>query len=224
MKPLFTLLAATFALSVTASADWVIDSKIENPQMNATTVMKVKGDKIRTDITGGPMGAMSSIMDTANGDSIQLLHAQKMAMKTSAAQMKQTMEMAKKMSGLKDGPSTVKPQATGQKEKVGDYECEIYTWADGDATGKYWIAKGHPQAKALLSLDKKMRASAFGGAQSGPDMSLLPGPALKTETGAAGVKTTMTILSVKEQAVDTKEFDVPAGYQSMEMPTLPGAK
>lgn len=225
MKPFLTLLSATLALSLTASADWVIDAKIDSPQLKATSVMKVKGDKIRTDINGGPMGAMSSIMDTASGDSINLLHAQKMAMKTSAAQMKQAMEMAKQASGVKsDAATPAKPQATGQKEKVGDYECEIWTWTDGTVSGKYWIAKGHPQADALKSLDKKMRSGALGGMQSGPDMSLFPGPALKTESGAGGITTTMTILSVKEQAVDAKDFDVPADYQSMAMPALPGAK
>jgi hypothetical protein len=221
MKPLLATLATALLVVTTASADWVIESKIESPQINSTSITKIKGDKVRSDIASGPMGAMSSIIDSTTGDSIQLLHAQKMAMKTSAAQMKQAMEMAKQLSGAKDSTAPTKLQATGEKEKVGDYDCEVWTWADGNMSFKFWVAKNHPQAATLKEMDKKMRGGALGGMQAGPDTSLLPGPAIKTETTVTGVKTTMTILSVKEQAIDAKEFEVPAGYQSM---SLPGAK
>lgn len=224
MKTFLATAAAAFVLTLTASADWVIESKIENPQMNTNTITKIKGDKVRTDIASGPMGAMSSIIDTATGDSTQLIHGQKMAMKTSAAQMKQAMEMAKQMSGVKGDAAATKPQASGQKEKVGEYDCEIWTWSAGEASAKFWVATNHPQAAALREMEKKMRGGALGGFQSGPDTAALPGPPIKTETTAMGVKTTMTILSIKEQAVDAKEFEVPAGYNAMSMPALPGAK
>ncbi len=224
MKSFLATAAATLVLVVTASADWVIEAKIENPQMNSNTITKIKGDKVRTDIASGPMGAMSSIIDAATGDSIQLMHAQKMAMQTSAAQMKQAMEMAKQISGVKSDAAPGKPQSTGQKEKVGDYECEIWVWKSENAETKFWIAPKHPQAAALKEMETKMRGGALGAAQSTVDLSVLPGPALKTESSAMGVKTSMTILSIKEQAVDAKEFEIPTGYQSMAMPALPGAK
>jgi hypothetical protein len=213
------LLFALALLATPAFADWVIESKIESPQMNTNSVIKVKGDKVRADLTAGPMGAMSSIIDTTSGDSVSLIHAQKMAMKMSAAQMKQAMEMAKQASGVKGEPA--KPKATGQKEKVGDYECEIWTWQDGDSTAKYWVATNHPQAAALKEVMKKTSGGALSGVQAGPDTTVFPGPTLKTEMTAAGTKTTMTVLSIKEQAVDAKEFDVPADYNAIAMP---GAK
>lgn len=224
MKLFLASVAATFTLIASASADWVLESKIESPQINTGTVTKIKGDKVRTDMTAGPMGAMSSIIDTASGDSTQLLHGQKMAMKTSAAQMKQAMEMAKKMSGKAEGSAQAKPTATGQKEKVGEYECEIWAVTDGSTSTKYWIALNHPQAAALKDVEKKMRSGALGGAMMGPDTSVLPGPALKTEMTMPQGKTVITVLSIKEQAVDAKDFEVPADYQSMAMPALPGAK
>ncbi len=55
----------------TASADLVIESKIESAQLNSTTTIKVKGGKMRVDIPDGPIGAMSSIIDTTTG-SIQI--------------------------------------------------------------------------------------------------------------------------------------------------------
>jgi hypothetical protein len=64
-----------------------------------------------------------------------------------------------------------------------------------------------------------MRSGFFGGMQMGPDTSTLPGPAIKTETSVQGTKITSTINSIKEQNIDAKEFDVPAGYQTMALPT-----
>ena len=218
MKALLTFLALPLLLVATASADWVIESKIESPQINSNTTMKLKGDKLRMDIASGPAGAMSSIIDTKSGDSIQILHEQKMAMKTNAAQLKQALEAAKQQAGAKkDGPAPA-VQATGQKEKVGDYDTEIYTWTDGTTSSRLWVAKDHPQAAGLKAIEKQMRSGFLGAAQTGPDTTALPGAVLKTETTMGGTKVTNTILSVKEQAVDAKEFDVPAGYQTMATP------
>jgi hypothetical protein len=221
MKSHLTAAALVFALVSPAFAEWIIEAKMESPQMNSAMVTKIKGDKVRADIASGPMGAMSSIIDTASGESIQLLHAQKMAMKTSAAQMKQAMEMAKKMTGAKADAAAMKPKATGEKEKVGEYECEIWTWTDGSNATRFWVASKHPQADALKAMDQKMRSGALGGMTAGPDTSLLPGPALKTETTAMGMKTTVTIVSVKQGKIEDSDFQVPTEYQTMAMPTLP---
>jgi len=223
MKAFFSILSASLIFIATAPADWVIESKIESPQMNSNTTTKVKGTKVRVDIAEGPAGAMSSIIDTTSGDTITLLHGQKMAMKTSSAQLKQAMDAAKNAAGVKAGDASAL-QATGQKEKVGDYNCEIYTWSDGGTSSRIWVTKDHPQAAALKTLDKQMRAGFLGSLQSGPDTSKLPGVAVKTEVTAQGQKITTTVLSVKEQDVDAKDFDVPTGYQSMAMPGAPQGK
>jgi len=222
MKAFLSAIAAFAIFITTASADWVIESKIESPQLNTATTTKVKGDKLRVDIPEGPAGAMSSIVDTKTGDSVQLIHAQKMAVKTNAAVLKQAMEAAKQKTGATAGASAA-PTATGESEKVGEYDCAVYTWTDGKITSKLWVAKNHPQAAALKAFEKQMRSGFFGGMQMGPDTTVLPGPAIKTETTMQGAKITSTITSIKEQDVDAKEFDVPAGYQSMAMPSAPGA-
>jgi hypothetical protein len=223
MKALLTALAASAIFITTASADWVIESKIESPQLTSDTTTKVKGDKLRVDIASGPVGAMSSIVDTKTGSAVQLVHSQKMAVKTSSAQLKQAMDAAKQKAGVKDGAAAPPLKATGQSEKVGDYDCEIYTWTDGNTTSKLWVAKNHPQAAALKAFEKQMKSGFFGGMQIGPDTTTLPGPAIKTETTTQGNTVTNTISSIKEQDVDAKEFDVPAGYQTMELPAAPPA-
>jgi hypothetical protein len=215
MKAFLSLLAVPFLLVATASADLIVEMKIESPMMNADTTMKMKGDKLRTDVASGPAGAMSTITDGKTGDMVTLMHAQKMAMKISAAQMKATMDQLKAQSGLKDGASA--PQASGQMEKVGPYDCEIYTWTDGNMSAKFWVAKNHPQAAALKAFYKQMR-SAMPSAQMGPDQSALPGPSVKSEIMSQGQKITTSLVSVKEQDVDAKDFEVPADYKSMDLP------
>ncbi|MDR3404832.1 MAG: DUF4412 domain-containing protein [Chthoniobacter sp.] len=220
MKAFLSALAASAIFITTASADWVIESKIESPQLNTATTTKVKGDKLRVDIPDGPAGSMSSIVDTKTGDSVQLIHSQKMAVKTNAAVLKQAMDSAKQKSGVTGG-ATAAPTATGESEKVGDLDCAIYTWTDGKITSKLWVAKNHPQAAALKAFEKQMRSGFFGGMQMGPDTTALPGPAIKTETTMQGSKITSTITGIKEQDLDASEFEVPAGYQSMALPNAP---
>jgi hypothetical protein len=205
-------------LAVAAQADLVIESKVESPQMNSPMTTKIKGDKVRTDLSG--MG-MSVIMDNKSGDSINLMHAPKMAMKSTAAQTKQAVELAKQFSGVSSGEPS-KPQKTDKTEKIGDYECDIYTWSSGGISGRYWVAKNHPQAALLKDAEKKMKSGILAGAEAGPDTTVLPGAVVKTETVAAGQTTVATVLSVKEQKVDDKEFEVPSDYKAMAMPQMPG--
>jgi Domain of unknown function (DUF4412) len=224
MRTKLFLPAVLAVLAVTASADLVIESKVESPQMNSNITTKLKDGKMRADLNG-PIGAMSSIIDGTTGDSINLIHGQKMAMKTSAAQMKEAIEMSKRVAGATPDKSAAqtKPQATGQKEKVGEYDCEIYTWSGNGMTSRYWVAFKHPQAALLKAAEKQMRSGVMGMAATGPDVTELPGPALKTETQVANVKTVATILSVKETKVEASEFEVPKDYQTVDMSKLPGA-
>jgi hypothetical protein len=217
------LLLATLVLTFAARADFIIESKIESPQFNSPVTVKIKDGKMRSDLPSGPMGAMSSIVDSKTGDSVTLIHGMKSAMKTNANQMKQAMEALTK--GLSPGGAPAAPapvRATGVKEKVGDYECEIYEWANGTSVSRYWIALNHPQAAALKSIEKTMMGSLLASLNTqAPDLSALPGPQIKSETNVAGMKITTTILSIKEAPVEASEFEAPADYQTMAMPTLP---
>jgi hypothetical protein len=227
MKRIIPSLAALF-VATTAFADWVIEAKVENPQINGTTLTKIKGDKMRSDMQAGPMGATSTIMDTVSGDSSVLMHGQKMVMKTSGAQIKQMFEAGKKAAALdSEQMKKTAPKSTGKTEKVGEFDCEIWTYSDDSVELKYWVAKNHPQAEAMKSLEKKMSMMSQGlQAGAGPDATALPGPAIKTESllKAMNLKTTMTVLSVKQENVDAKEFEIPSDYKTMAMPGLPQPK
>jgi hypothetical protein len=168
---------------------------------------------------------VSSIMDLSTGDSVTLMHAQKMAMKVSGAQTKQMMEMMKKQTGVGDGKTDApKPTATGKTEKVGAFNAEIYTWAGNGMTQTLWVSKDFPDfAKIKPQLDK-VNQSAAGGMARGmaPDQSTLPGMVVKSQMEMAGMKITTTILSVKEEPVDAAVFEAPKDYKEMAQPTLPG--
>ena len=84
------LLSAAFilCLAVAVQADLVIESKLESPQINSAITTKIQGEKLRADMSGGALGSMSVILDSKSGDSVNLMHGPKIAMKTSGAQMK----------------------------------------------------------------------------------------------------------------------------------------
>jgi hypothetical protein len=44
---------------------------------------------------------------------------------------------------------------------------------------------------------------------------------MKTEMDLGGKKTTTVLVSVKEEEVDAKIFNIPAGYKDVTSPTLP---
>lgn len=223
MKTLLIRFALPLLLVATASADWVIESNVESAKANGLMIIKVKGDKMRMDIPNERIGAVSSVVDTKTGDTLQIVHAQKAAMKIDGEAMKKMVASSRDKTGFKDDDSReIKP--TGEKEKVGEYDCEIYTWTNGTVSKRYWVAKDHPQAAVLKDLEKRMRSGFLGGLQIGPDTTVLAGTVIKTETTGPTGKTLTLIKTVKEQELDAKEFEVPEGYQTMTPPVPPGAK
>jgi hypothetical protein len=219
-------LLALLATVAAARADLVVEQSIESPIQNGKITVKLKGDNLRVDMPSGPMGAMSTIMNVNTGDSLSLIHAQKMAMKVSGAQTKAMMEMMKKQVPATGADSPApKLQATGKKEKVGNYDTEIYTWTGGGATQTLWVAKDFPgfdKFKDELAKLNKSAASGFSLGQQ-PDFSALPGMVVKTVAETAGMTVTSTLVSVKQEPVDAALFEAPKDYQNMEQPALPVA-
>jgi hypothetical protein len=226
MKRSLLPVAIFFAVAA-AHGDLVIEQKIESALQTGPMTMKVKGDKARVDITGGPMGAISSIVDLTSGDATTLMHGSKMVMKVSGAQTRQMMEMMKKQfGGDTSGNATPEPpKATGKKEKVGEYNAEVYTWTGNGGTHTMWITKDIPNYEKLKVQLDKLNKSPIAGIAGGmaPDMSSLPGVVVKSEMEMAGQKFAMSLVSVKEEPVDAALFEVPKDYKEMPQPTLPGA-
>lgn len=185
-----------------ARADLVMVQETAIAGEKSKTVMSIKGKMVRTDV-----GDKSSIIiDTDTGNMITLMHEQKMSMKMDGAMLKAAQAAATPAGEIPQ------PVATGQKEKIGDYECEIYTLSNQGTETKMWIAKDYPgydKLKMELAAMKKMGGAS---AANQPD---LPGMAIKTETKAGGITYVTMLVSLKSEPVDDKIFTPPADYKMM---------
>lgn len=211
------LIAAAFISLHSARADWIIIQKVTTDQAKDTLMtIKAKDGKSRMD-----MGEqMSLILDSTTGDSTMFMHPQKMMMRLSADSMKGIMAMAAQQLG---NEPAAKPTATGQKEKVGEYECEIYTWKGKLGVGKFWVAKDFPNAKELNEIQDNMTKS-IGNPMASlvPKNTDFPGIVVKSEMEVMGKKNISELVSAKQESVSNDVFAAPQGYQEMKMPGLPG--
>ena len=210
------ILAAAFA-----RADIVIEQKMESAMINGNIIMKVKGDQARMDMPSPLGGNVTTLMNFKSGDMVTLMHQQKMAMKMNLSDVKKQQEAGQKALGV-DPAKIEKPKATGEKEKVGEYDTEIYQVNQGSLQAKMWIAKDFPNAQSIKDQMVKL-SSSMGGAGFDPSKVDVPGMVVKTEVSTPIGKMTTTLVMAKEQPVDDKEFIKPEGYQEMQMPKLPGA-
>jgi Domain of unknown function (DUF4412) len=196
MKNIAILVLSLTALS--ARADLVLKQKMENPAMNGELTMSIKGDLMRTD-----MGKdTTSILNTSTGETLTLMHAQKMAMKSTNPQIK-----AAATTPPVEAPKFI---ATGQMEKVGEHNCEIYTMESAGSKMTMWIAKDFPNWEQIKTGMATM--SKIGGAAS---TEALPGMSVKSVTEAGGMKTTITLISATTDALDAALFVAPTGYQAL---------
>lgn len=205
LSKLLQLSLVALASSSISHADWVIEQKIESPAGAINSIAKIKGDKVLTEVDAGPGGKITVITDTKTGETTTLMHASKMVMKQSEAAIKAMAEqMAKQGSKLVD---------TGEKEKIGAYDCSIYTMDADGAKVKMWVATNYPNAEKLMEAQNKMVATMPGG----KDM-MVKGITVKTVMDAAGQKITTELVSAKEEAVADSEFAVPKDYKEMILP------
>lgn len=213
-----TLAALTI---VVGHADWVIESKVDAQQTKLNITARLADEFVRLDTETPKGGKTSTIVNATTGDSIQLIHAGKTVMRVPGTVVKQQIQAIKQATsgGVDTVPEKARP--TGEKETVGPWDCEIYEWAEGNASAKLWVASNVPNGEQLKAALGKLRGGALAGSHVGPDESELPGPVVRSETTARGQTTRMTMISVKEEKIDRSVFEVPADYKPG--PSLPGA-
>ena len=185
-------------------------------QQSGNITVKIKETKVRAEIAP----QISYIIDGATGESITLMHAQKGYIKVTAAQGKALLDQMKKTQGV--AGTHAKPVATGLKETVEDWKTEIFTWSGGSLAVRYWVARDFPNAAAIQAAMDKAQSSGVGAMSKGllPANSEFPGMVVKTEMKTKGKTVTSTIASVKEEAVDAKEFETPADYKELPTPVF----
>lgn len=212
------LLAALLCVSALARADLVIVQKVEGGGQSGEQTLRIKGDRARTDLAP----QISVISDAASGESVTLMHAPKTFMRITAAR---SQALGEKMPQRPPGGEPPKLTTTGQKEKIGRFDCEIFTTSFGGVSVTYWIAAAFPNYPAVLAQLAKMQAGSISAMGRGlmPALKDFPGLPLKTEMEMGGSKLTTVLLSVQEEKVDPASFDIPKNYTevSAPAPTVP---
>jgi hypothetical protein len=217
MKPIFILCALLCAAG--ARADLVMQQQFTVTTNNSVATIKVKGAKVRLDLYVGQPQAISLITDLKTGDTITLMHNQKMFVKTSGATTKQT-KPAGNGATANAAPKPPVPRATGQTQKVGSYDTELYQWSNSRGiTGTAWVAKNFPDY-ARIQADLAVLDKAPGGADNdmNPALSQLPGMLVRSQVTGGGKTITVALISAKEVPVDASLFQIPAGYKELPQP------
>ena len=217
MKISLLLAAAVFAAGL-ARADIVLVQNIDGMGQNAQMTVTVGPTKVRTDVTP----QISMITDSATGDVTTIMSAQKTYMVTSAATSKAMMASAIQQSGtLSTTPAA--PVATGKKDKINGYDASEYTFSNGNLKCTYWICSTFPNGKAVSDALAKLQNGGLASITKGftPDLSTLPGVPVRTEVEFNGQKITTDLVSATEQTVDPSQYEVPAGFTQIKLPTTP---
>ena len=220
MKRIIALISLLPTLSE-ARGDLVIEQRIEGAgQRGTVTTLRVKGSKLRVDIASRA-GPVSSTMDMDNGESMTLMHAQKLVTKLSGAKTNENIEALRKDVGKVAESQPGKPEATGRTEKVGEFNAEIFTWKGANGVQTMWVTKDLPNLAKVKEQFDRIAKSPTADLQRGiaPDMSTLPGMVVKTELERGGQKFTSTVLSVKEEEQNPALFEAPADYRDTAKPT-----
>ena len=213
MKSRFLSLIVLLLAATHACADWVLVQKTDADGKETVVTTKIKGEQARVDM-GGKMSAILG----AEG-MVMMMHEQKMMMKMDLAALKASLEKTGKSAG---GQPAAKPVATGQKEKVGEWNAEIYTWEGKLGKGRFWVAKDFPKHAEISAISDKL-GKVMGGVVSGisPQASDFDGMVVKSEMTMMGKSVVSHLVSAKEETVAPEEFVPPAGYNEMKMPGAP---
>ena len=210
------VLVALFPVLQEARADLVLAQRIEgNGKDAAMTTLRLKGSKVRVDLET-PTGPVSSVLDLETGESMTLRHDQKVVTKLTGAQTRETIEAMRKEAGKKPETHVGKPEAAGRREKIGEFNTEVFTWNGVNGVQTIWVTKDLPNyAKVKEQFDRIAKAApAAWPREVAPEVTTLPGVVVKTELERAGRKFTATILSVKEEEQSPALFEAPADYRS----------
>ena len=126
---------------------------------------------------------------------------------------------------MKAFPPSIRPKltTTGRKEKLGTYDCEIFTTSFGGVSVTYWIASAFPNYPAILAQLGKLQAGSISamGRDLMPELKDFPGFPIKTEMERGTEKVSSVVLSVKEEPVDPASFETPKNYTEVSEPAPP---
>ena len=222
MHRLLPILVVQFLAASWSRADLTLSQEIEGGPQPGQVVMRVKGDRLRIDLPGGPNGPMSTILDVKTGDTTTLIHKKKVAITRTGAQVQRAAEAKANQAGvdLTKKIEPPKPVATSLTERVGGYEAEIYTVPADGSKDTLWVVRNFPDFDAIKAdLLRVSQASTAGINRAGTlDVTTLPGMVVKRQKERGGQKMTITLQSVDRETIGIFTFEIPPDYK----PIAPG--
>jgi hypothetical protein len=204
---------------VSVRADLTLVQKVEGAGPSNDMVMKLKGDKMRIEISP----KLTTIIDARTGEMINLMRDQKTVVRMSGDKVKAAMQMAVQFSDKSAQKPADKPKliATGKKEVLNGQETEQYTYETPEFKATYWIAPKYPNGAGILKQLQALNPDVWkmSNAQM-PDYHDFPGLPVKTVVTMRGTQITTTLVSVHEAPLNDSEFTVPKEYQEMKLPDM----
>jgi hypothetical protein len=194
------------------AADLVIEQRIESPKQSGMIRMKVKGNRARIDMPD-VTGDVSVFLDQT-GKMVTCVHQSKLAITTTLSETEKTAKALIKNSGVE--AKTQDPLTpTGQSEKVGDWNCEIWAHYTPTVTQRQWRAKDIPNLPRILEQLKVLGSVPGVGIDQPVNLDSFT---VKSERSDAKCTRTTTVVKISEEAVPDADFTLPDGYQDVTVP------
>jgi len=216
MKQFLPLALVTAAAITTASADLTIAYSIEQGSGTkpSTLTLKTKDGKVRSDVSE----EVSAIVDTQTGDTVTLMHQQKMATTLPGSTIK---DMAAAAGAGNATANPAPPKPTGRTEKISGFQCEEYVVENGGQTMELWITKEVPEGSDIISQLSRLGASMNPAAAATEGMTIDGFPVRTSVSGGPQGRVTITVVGINRDPLKDSEFKVPSGYRKVEVPQIP---
>jgi hypothetical protein len=219
MKTAPLALLIFLSAAAVSRADLTIVQSLHGAEPLHEVTVKIKGDKAR--IESGQQ--VTTIMDANSGDVITIMNDEKRYTRISGERMKAMTQMAAQFGAAQSPSEKAKLTPTGKKETINGYETQEYAVETPQIKATYWIASNYPDGAGILKQLQALTPRAFGmGANAIPDYRDLPGLPLRTKIAMGGRDIVTTITSVKQDPLADAQFAVPAGFQEVKLPAMPG--
>jgi hypothetical protein len=189
-------------------AEMILEHEMKSEFMSGKMVTKYKGNRARCDYPKSMAGDVSVLLDLKKDFIAILMHDQKSIVKMPLEAQRKSVTEQFKNANI-DLKKVAPPKPTGKKEKVGKWNAEIFETKLGTEKARFWVVKDFPNYRSIQARMAKFEMN--GGYD--PHSLDLGGLVVKSEMHIPPMGAiTMTILRVREEAVEEKEFVVPADY------------
>lgn len=219
MKFLIIACMLSSGLIFNARADLTIVQKLETPDGDKLTgdiTILAKDSQTRVD-----MGSeMSTISDDKKNKVITLVHSQKMAMEMPEGAMQEMKSKVEAANAEALSPDDFKP--TGKKQTINGFDCAEFTYRVNGQTVTSWFAQSLKNDPKIVSAFEELSKSTNPMASSLTQFEAMPGIPIRTQFEIPGSgTTTLTVEKISTDPIPDSAFQIPSGYQSIQMPSIP---